>query len=82
MRMSGVVSCEALELRGEKQKLSRLCLQFFPCKVANFINGDAGGDGGVHRAQRILATGQLDLDVRPRCRRGRAPPPIGHTLIL
>jgi len=51
-------------------------------KVAKFINGDAGGDGGVHRAQRTLAAGQLDLDVRASCRRGRAPSPIGHTLTV
>jgi len=53
-----------------------------PCKVAKFINGDASGDGAVHRAQRILAAGPLDLDVRARRRRGRAPSPIGHTLIV
>uniref|UniRef100_A0A0A9HF27 Uncharacterized protein n=1 Tax=Arundo donax TaxID=35708 RepID=A0A0A9HF27_ARUDO len=40
------------------------------------------GDGGVHRTQRILAARQLGLDMRPRRRRGRAPPPVGHPLIL
>lgn len=50
-------------------------------KVADLIDGDAGGDGGVHRAQRALAAGRLGLDVRARRRRRRAPPPVGHALI-
>ena len=52
------------------------------CQEKLLADGDATGDGGVHRAQRVLAARWLGLYVRPRRRRGRTPPPVGHSLIV
>ena len=47
-----VLSCEVVSSSSGQEKL--------------LANGDATGDGGVHRAQRVLAAQRLGLDVRPR----------------